>query len=116
MLKVVQKMIERELENWFKKSVGNLKEDERLHACSFRLDKKQEYVIDIYLAKKKIVGHPQKADVRAYAESTSYPATLEVTRKGVRFIAHHKLGEDLVFTLTEFDISLFEETDTYYDR
>ena len=116
MLKITQKLLERELENWFKKSIGRLKADDRLNSCSFRLDKKQEYIIDIYLAKNKITGHTQKADVRAYSESVEYPATLEVTRKGVRFIAHHKLGEDLIFVLAEFNNDLFEETDSYYDR
>ena len=115
MLKITQKVLERELEKWFRKVIGELKNDDRLHSCSYKLDRNQTYVVELYTAKKKLSAKIEKADVRAYADG-KHPSDLVVTRECVKFIIHDRLGEDSVFTLVYFDKDLFSETNARYDK
>ena len=115
MLKITEKIIANELKQWFRKVIADLKNDDRLHSCSYKLDKRQSYVVGLYTAKEKLSANFEKADVRAFADE-KHPADLVVTREYVKFIHHYDLGRDAVFTLAHFSEDLFKETNHRYDK
>lgn len=115
MLKITEKIIGKELEGWFRKVIGELKNDDRLHSCSYKLNKNQVYVVELYIAKEKLSANFEKADVRAYAD-VKYPGDLVVTRENVKFFSHKELGKDAVFTLFRFNNDLFKTTQDKYNR
>lgn len=114
---LLQKSTLNNINRKIKNAINKLKERDELVKVSYEIGEYEFEVIKAYLAQYKITGRYNKADVRAFANTTKWHmAEMEIDKNGVTIIEHRNLGEDVIWKLIKFPESVFEYTEEKYNK